>query len=75
MKIDDIVMIKDEDEARNHWKIGRVIETNSSTDGKVRKVKVQLAEKELLNEGKNVHDPRIFERPIHELVLLLENDG
>jgi hypothetical protein len=54
----DVVLLIDEGLARCQWPLGRVTEVFPSKDGYVRKVK-------LSSKGK------IYERPIHKLILLL----
>ena len=72
LKVDDIVIVKDNALARNHWKLGRITEALPDNDGLVRKVKVMLSDSGLDNRGKRVRAVEIYERPIHSLVLLLE---
>ena len=73
LHVNDIVIVKDQNLARNQWKLGRVTEVNPDHDGLVRKVKVLTADCNLDNQGKRVKVNRtIIERPIHSLVLLLE---
>lgn len=73
LQIGDIVMVKEEDLPRNEWRLGRVMDTNASKDGLVRKVKVKLGDKHLNHKGERVGKPSIIERPIQKLVLLLED--
>ena len=40
LSVGDVVLVKDNDVARNEWPMGKVIEALKSEDGKVRKVKV-----------------------------------
>lgn len=44
LRIDNIVLIKDECLARNHWELARVVKTNQGEDGHVRKVELILAD-------------------------------
>ena len=44
LSVDDIVQIKDDSLARNHWQLGRVTRTYPDEDGRVRKVHLTLAE-------------------------------
>jgi hypothetical protein len=62
LKVGDIVVIKDDGVARNQWPMARVTDTIASHDGLVRKVKVQTS------------SGTVLERPIQQLVLLLESD-
>ena len=60
-----MVLVKDNDVARNEWPMGKVVEALKSEDGKVRKVKVMT-----YKDG-----PKITFRPVSELILLLSDDG
>ena len=62
LKVDDVVLVIDEQCHRSFWKLGRVVEAVPSRDGLVRSVKVRLA------------DRSILERPIQKLVHLLSPD-
>jgi hypothetical protein len=57
----DVVMMKDDSAPRYAWKLARVVETTRDEDNHVRKVKLVFA------DGSNL------DRPIHKLVLLVEN--
>ena len=59
LKRDDIVMMVDDSTPRCKWQLARVVETHPSSDGHTRKVKLQT--------GRST-----FERPIHKVVLLLD---
>jgi len=67
-KVGDLVLLKDEEQTRGSWKMGRIQETISSADGHVRRVKLVLANSSLSSKLS------VLERPIHKLVLLLENE-
>jgi hypothetical protein len=69
----DIVIITENNVARNQWKIARVEETFPDEDGMVRKVKLAIGDRELDTKGKRIHPQAYLERPIHKLILLLEN--
>ena len=58
--IGDVVLVKDGETFRNDWNMGIVRETKRSIDGLVRTCTVKTK-------------AGIFERPIHKLVLLVEN--
>ena len=64
IKIDDIVLLKDREVARNHWPICRINRIFPSADGNIRKVEVCF-----LKESKQV----FLVRPIVELVLLVRS--
>ncbi len=70
----DIVIVKDPDMPRNLWKLARVTEVKCSEDGLVRSCKVRLSNDSLDKHGKRTSKPIDLERPIHKLVLLLENE-
>ena len=72
LDVNDIVIVKDHNEARNHWKLGKVIEVFPDEDGKVRKVKVMMPNSSFNNQSQGVKGKVIVERPIHNLVLILE---
>lgn len=71
--MNDIVIIKDDNLPRNQWQLGRVIETVQSSDGLVRRVKVQVGERKPHKKQDFPTKPSVIERPIKKLVLLLEN--
>ena len=70
----DIVLLKDENQLRNHWRLGRVVETYEGDDGLVRKVKLMLADSNLNSKGKRNDSHTFLERPVHKLILLLESE-
>lgn len=61
-----IVLLKDSQSRRNDWRLGIITETYPSHDGKVWKVQVKIIWKE---------GPKLFLRPINEIVLLLQEDS
>ena len=71
----DIVLLKDESLYRGDWRIARILETTAGSDGIVRKTKLLVGDPNLTRDGKRKGNPTILERPIHKLVLLLENDS
>ena len=75
LRTDDIVLVVDEGLPRCQWKLGRIVEVYPSKDGLVRKVKLVLGEPGLTKEGKRTRTQRFLERPVHKLILLLENDS
>ena len=56
------MIIRDTVVNRNYWPMGVIERTFESDDGLVRKVEVRM-----IRDGK----PTLFTRPVHELVLLL----
>jgi len=63
IKQGDIVLLKEKETERRRWPLGRISETIPSADGKIRKVIVTTCK-----DGKQFY----YERPITELVLLVE---
>ena len=57
LSVGDIVLMKDDNSARNEWPLGRIVDVYPSTDGLVRKVSVKIGDK-------------TFDRPIQKLVLI-----
>lgn len=75
MQVGDVVIVKDDNKARNRWSLARVIETYpNKADGLVRSVKVAIGDPDLSSTGKRVHPPSVLERPIQKLVLLLPRE-
>ena len=74
LEVGDIVLIKDENLARNEWHLGKVVETHIDEDGLVRKVLIMVGTAQLDNKGKRVESQSFLERPIHKLVLIKESD-
>jgi len=71
LRVDDIVIVKDDNAARNCWQLARVSATYPSLDGLVRKVQVALADSCLDKHGKRSAPLRYLERPVQKLVLLM----
>ena len=65
MKIRDVVLVCDDDSPRNQWPLALVTEVIPSRDNLVRKVRIVTA-----RDGER----KVFERPIHKLVLLLPKE-
>ncbi|XP_078493907.1 uncharacterized protein LOC108950930 [Ciona intestinalis] len=74
LDVGDVVLIHDDNAPRNQWKLGRLSVTYPSEDGMIRKVKLTVAEGDRDKQGKRTKAPSVLERPIHKLVLLVEND-
>ena len=72
IEVNDVVLICDENTARNDWRLARVVECFISKDNLVRSVKLQLATSQLDNQGKRLTDVTYLTRPIHKLILLME---
>ena len=71
LRNDDIVLIKDDCLARNHWQLARVTKANRDEDGHVRTVQLLLADPYITSKGVRTKPVRLLERPIHKLVLLM----
>ncbi|XP_073449004.1 uncharacterized protein [Aquarana catesbeiana] len=65
LQVGDVVLLKDTQVHRNEWPVGLIVETVPSNDSKVRKVKVKV-----MRQG----TPKVYFRPISEVVLLLKNE-
>lgn len=74
IQIGDVVIVKDDNLPRNQWHLGRVIDTYASEDGLVRSVRLAIGDSNLDKKGKRNGQLSTLERPIHKLVLLLENE-
>lgn len=72
MKVNDIVMIKDDNLPRNQWKLGRVMVAEPDDDGSVRKISLKTRSSSLNEKGKVIWSVSQLERPIYKLVLLQE---
>ena len=59
LRVGDVVMLKEEGEARGRWPMGRVVEVHPSNDGLVRSITLRV-------RGVNL------KRPVHKTVLLVE---
>ncbi|XP_032425350.1 uncharacterized protein LOC116724101 isoform X2 [Xiphophorus hellerii] len=71
-KLNDIVILQEDNSPRNKWKLARVTEVYPSTDGRIRKVKLLLSDSTLDKDGKRTVKPVYLDRPVHKTVLLLE---
>ncbi len=65
IKLGDIVLLKEDNERRREWPLGRVIGAPQSDDGKVRKIKIKVV---------RGNDSREYMRPISMVVKLLSED-
>ena len=70
--MNDVVLVVNENVARNEWKLARVVEVFTSDDGLMRSVNIQLASNELDRNGKRKTEPTILKRPVHKLIMLIE---
>ena len=62
LMVGDVVLLKEEGDARNKWPLGRVMEVHPSKDGLVRSVTLRVG-------------GATFKRPVHKTVLLVAADG
>ena len=74
-KIDDIVLIKDDNLPRGQWLIGKVVKLYTSQDHMIRSVKLLIGTSQLTEVGKHQSPVKYLDRPIHKLVLLLEAES
>ncbi len=73
-KVNDIVILKEDTASRSQWKLVKVIEVHTGTDGCVRTVKLLISDSTLDRRGKRVTNPTYLERPIQKIVTLIEAD-
>ncbi|XP_068127969.1 uncharacterized protein [Hyperolius riggenbachi] len=64
IKVGDVVLLKNDQEGRNEWPVGLVVNTLPSGDGKVRKVEVKIT--------KN-GTARVYLRPITDIIILVSD--
>ncbi len=69
--VGDIVMVKEENIARNQWELSRISSVYPSADGRVRKVQVAVADENLDKKGRRINPVRFYDRPVQKLVLLV----
>ena len=72
IEVNDIVLISDENTARNEWRLARVGKCYTSRENLVRSVNLQLATSQLNKDGKRVSGPTYLTRPIQKLIVLVE---
>ena len=71
--VGDVVIVKDVNTYRGDWSLARVRQLIKSSDGLVRRVKLTIGNSNLDNNGTRQTKLTILERPVHKLVLLVEN--
>ncbi|XP_049319056.1 uncharacterized protein LOC125780640 [Astyanax mexicanus] len=71
-RVNDVVLLQDDNTARNQWKMAKVIEVYPGKDGRVRRLKLLISDSSLDEKGKRISKPVHLERPIHKTVTLLE---
>lgn len=62
LQVGDVVLLKDTQVKRNEWPTGVIVETFPSHAGRIRKVNVKI-----MRQG----TPKVYSRPVSEVVLLL----
>ena len=75
IQVGDIVLLKDQSIARNHWKTARAEETYQDEDGLVRKVRIVVGDAQSTRNGKRIRNRSVLERPIQKLILLFKSDS
>ncbi|XP_047483301.1 uncharacterized protein LOC125035146 [Penaeus chinensis] len=73
VKVNDIVIVKEQNLPRNSWKLGCVSDVMPSKDGLVRKARITMADSSLDAFGRRTKAAVNLERPIHKLILLVES--
>ncbi|XP_070407549.1 uncharacterized protein [Nothobranchius furzeri] len=73
-KVNDIVIVQDDQASRNDWKLAKVVAIHPSEDGCIRKVQLLMSDSLLDDHGKRLSKPVLLDRPIHKTVTLLEAD-
>ncbi len=71
----DIVLLKDDTTARNHWRTARIEEARQDEDGLVRNVKVVVGDAHIDKRGQRVRNQSVLEQPIQKIILLLKADN
>ena len=66
--VGDIVLVLQDESARNQWPMARVIQVFKDNNGHVRSVKLRI------RKTRNSEGDRILERPVSKIVLLLEQE-
>ena len=73
VKIGDIVLIKDSNAIRGKWRLGRVMQTYPSVDGRVRKVSV-LCKPAASDASGSTRKLVELERAVHNLIVIATNE-
>ena len=73
-KVNDTVILQEDNSPRNKWKLAKVTEVCPSADGRIRKVKLLLSDPTLDKDGKRTGNPVYLDRPVHKTVLFLEGE-
>lgn len=75
LKVDDVVILKEELLPRCQWRLGRIVEASLGEDGLVRKVKVQVGDGSWDKKQGYISKPTIIERPVQKVVVLVESEA
>ncbi|KAK0147265.1 hypothetical protein N1851_013317 [Merluccius polli] len=73
LKVNDIVLLQDDQVPRNEWKLARITEVYPGSDDRVRKVRLLVSDT-TFEKGKSTTRTVFLDRPVHKLVTLLEAD-
>lgn len=74
LKVNDIVLLQNEQAPRNEWKLARIAEVYPESDDRVRKVRLLVSDTTFNEKGKPTTKTVFLDRPIHKLVTLIEAD-
>ena len=74
VKVDDVVIVKDEGLPRNQWRLAHVVETYPSDDALVGKVTLLVADSSLDRCRKRSKPPMYLDRPVQKRILLIPCD-
>ncbi|XP_022523726.2 uncharacterized protein LOC111191896 [Astyanax mexicanus] len=74
-KVNDIVILQEDNSPRNQWRLAKVTEVYPSTDERVRKVKLLISDSTLDGQGKRTSKPVYLDRPVQKIVVLLEAES
>lgn len=66
------MIVKEQNIPRNKWKLAKVV--NKDDEGLVRKVKIQMGQRDLGKKGECVKQLSVLERPVQKLVVLVPNE-
>ena len=75
LEVGDVVLVVDDNQPRNVWELGRVINIHLGADHRVRKATIMLATSDLDKRGKALKERKTVERAIQKLVLIVPCKG
>jgi hypothetical protein len=73
VSVGDIVILQDQNVICGQWRLCRVDSVITDADGLVCRAKLLVGDPHLTKQGKRLSKATLLERPIHKLILLLEN--